>query len=76
MPHFLTVELSEETAARLGDLSTTTGAPVAELARAAVETRFGHRPAPPPRPHGPVLARLRRPPADRSPVPEEYGGEG
>ncbi len=74
MPHFVRVELSDETAAHLGDLSTTTGAPPAELVRAAVEAKYGHRPAPRSRPHLPPKRFVRR--TRNEPAFAEYGGEG
>lgn len=76
MTYAVTVELSEETVARLGDLATATGRPPAELVRAAVESKYGRRPAVRHRPHRPVAARTRRPRSDHATIPVEYGGEG
>ena len=76
MPHFVRVELSDETAALLGDLTTATGAPAAELVRKAVEARYGGSRANRQGPHRPSVPRVRRVRKRAGSEFDEYGGEG
>ncbi len=77
MGYPVTVELSEETIAALGDLTAATGTPADALVREAVEAQFRHRPSPPRGPHDPPSGRLRRPsPVEADDPLQDYGGEG
>ncbi len=76
MPHFVRFELSDETAARLGDLAAATGAPAAELVRKAVEARYGGWRAGYQGPYRPPVPRARRVRPRTGSEFDEYGGEG